>query len=933
MKTIDFHGIEHLESRRLLTAVLQPVALPTGPYLLGSKSLLAPASPDLLVAGGGSSKFVIQALPLSEQADEGHASIDQQSFIQHSAVQRLSAGVTTPLSAAGGEFRVNTFTTANQRTYAEASGSVASDATGNFVITWTSSGQDGNGDGIYAQRYNAAGAAVGAEFRVNTYTTGNQRYSTVAMDDDGDFVVTWTSYHDGSSGGVFAQRYNASGVAQGSEFRVNSFTSSLQYYSTVAMDADGDFVVTWSSYRDGSGAGVYAQRFNAAGTALGNEFRVNTYTAGNQLFSNVAMEPDGDFVVTWSSYGQEGANSGWGIYAQRYSAAGSERGGEFAVNTFTSNSQVYSTVATDADGDFVITWSSASQDGSGYGVYAQRYNASGGSQGIEFRVNTYTSGSQAYSSVAMDEHGNFLVAWSSFGQDGSSDGVYSQRYNAVGATQGPEFRVNSRTTSAQIWPTVAMDAAGDAVVTWTSYGQDGDGAGVYAQRFMQNTAPTTSGLPAVTVLEDAADSIVDLWSAFADVQTPDNQLTYTITGNTNPSLFTSATINAAAGTLVLDYAPDANGTGNLTVRATDASGLFVESTFAVTVTAVNDAPGFLKGADVTVSENGGVQSVANWATAISRGPADEAGQALAFTLTAANPALFAVQPAIDPLTGTLTFTPAANVSGTTTVTVTLTDNGGIENGGVAASPAQSFTIALTPVNKAPSFTNGAEVTVLEDAGAQTVSGWATAISPGLNESGQTLTFSAVATNPALFAVQPAIDPATGTLTFTPAANANGSTTVSVTLSDNGGTANGGVDTSATQTFTINLTPVNDAPSFIKGSDVTVAEDAGSQTLPGWATAISPGPAEEAGQTLAFAVVASNPALFALQPSIDPATGGLTFTPAANANGSTTVSVILSDNGGTANGGVDTSAPQVFTINLTPVNDAPTFTKGSDVSVA
>src|SRR6185436_10572398 len=158
------------------------------------------------------------------------------------------------------------------------------------------------------------------------------------------------------------------------------------------------------------------------------------------------------------------------------------------------------------------------------------------------------------------------------------------------------------------------------------------------------------------------------------------------------------------------------------------------------------------------------------------------------------------------------------------------------------SAIQTFTITVTAVNDAPSFTKGADQTVNEDAGAQTVTGWATAISKGpADESGQTVDFIVTNNNNSLFSAQPAVA-ANGTLTYTSAANANGSATVSVKIHDDGGVANGGVDTSAIQTFTITVTAVNDAPSFTKGADQTVNEDAGAQTVTGWATAISKGPA-------------------------------------------------------------------------------------------
>src|SRR5262245_20285036 len=130
----------------------------------------------------------------------------------------------------------------------------------------------------------------------------------------------------------------------------------------------------------------------------------------------------------------------------------------------------------------------------------------------------------------------------------------------------------------------------------------------------------------------------------------------------------------------------------------------------------------------------------------------------------------------------------------------------------------------------------------------------------------------------MFTVQPAVS-ATGTLSYTPAANASGSATVNVQIHDNGGTANAGVDTSAAQTFTVTVTAVNDAPSFTKGANQTVAEDAPAQTVNGWATAINAGPANESAQTLDFVVSNDNNPLFSAQPAVA-ANGTLTFTPAA-----------------------------------------------------
>ncbi len=158
------------------------------------------------------------------------------------------------------------------------------------------------------------------------------------------------------------------------------------------------------------------------------------------------------------------------------------------------------------------------------------------------------------------------------------------------------------------------------------------------------------------------------------------------------------------------------------------------------------------------------------------------------------------------------------------------------------------------------------------------------------------------------------------LVYTPVANANGSGRSSFTFKVNDADLG-----TVSAVMTINVTPVNDAPSFLKGSNQTVLEDAGAQSVVGWATSLSKGPSDESGQTLSFVIVSnSNAALFSIGPTVD-AAGKLTYTSAPNANGSATVTLRIADNGGTSNGGVDTSQLQTFTINVTPVNDAPSAT--------
>ncbi|HVX12328.1 MAG TPA: DUF4214 domain-containing protein [Pirellulales bacterium] len=406
-------------------------------------------------------------------------------------------------------------------------------------------------------------------------------------------------------------------------------------------------------------------------------------------------------------------------------------------------------------------------------------------------------------------------------------------------------------------------------------------------------------------------------------------------GTDNSALFAVApTIDPTTGNLTFTPTPQMSGQANVTVMLHDNGGTAnggvdtsAPVTFLLTITFVNQAPTFAAGSDQTILENAGSQTVAGWATAMSAGPPDESAQTLSFITSTDNDSLFSVLPAIDPVTGKLTYTPAIDANGVAHVAVRLHDNGGTANGGQDTSAAQTLTITVTPVNQPPLFTSGATVNVLQNAGLTTVTGWATGISPGApNEASQKLNFEVSTNDPSFFTTLPSIDPATGNLTFTTAPEAVGTATVSLDLHDNGGTANGGIDTSATQSFTIAVAPVNQPPVFIAGANQTVSEDAGPQTVTGWATGIGPGGGpNEAGQSVNFIVKSDNPGLFSSFPQIDPATGDLTYTVALKSAGTAHVSVQLHDNGGTLNGGIDTSAPQTFTITSQFVNTAPSFT--------
>ncbi len=321
--------------------------------------------------------------------------------------------------------------------------SVASLSNGKFVVTWRSVGQDGDAGGIYGQIFNADRTKNGSEFQVNTYTIYKQNFPSVTSLSNDKFVITWQSNgQDGDVEGVYGQVFNADGTKNGPEFQVNTYTTSSQGISSIASLSNDKFVITWQSYfQDGDVNGVFGQLFNADGTKNGSEFQVNTYTTNKQHYSSVASLSNNKFVITWFSEGQDGSSNG--IFGQMFNADGTKNGLEFPVNTYTINSQEHPSVTNLNNNGFVITWGSYGQDGSSYGIYGQLFNEDGTKNGLEFPVNTYTTNSQQAPSAVSLNNDKFVITWQSNGQDGSSFGIYGQTFRL------PSITTTSSTTSSR----------------------------------------------------------------------------------------------------------------------------------------------------------------------------------------------------------------------------------------------------------------------------------------------------------------------------------------------------------------------------------------------------------------------------------------------------------------------------------------------------
>ena len=389
---------------------------------------------------------------------------------------------------AGGEFLINTTTTGSQY-----HSSVTALADGRFVVTWVdgsegaeTGGDDADGTAIRGQILGSAGQALGDEFLVNTTTTGTQYDSSVAVLEDGGFVVTWvdsqTVVNDmGFTHQVLTVRsrvFDASGTPVGAESTVHEISSTDQTHPSVTGLDGGGFVVIWKQNSlDLNGAPssvtvLYAKIFDGNGAAVSDDFGIQQVSFEN-VFSSIAnfkvtgLE-GGGFVVTSSDAGN--------LWGQIFDATGA-----IVVPLFHLSDGVGSTpdVTRLEGGGFVVTWTDHSQAGgdtSGDAVHGKIFDGSGTPVGSELLINTTTEDYQSNPSVTGLDGGGFVVTWtdsSQTGGDASGHAVRGQIFNGNGVPVGDEFLVNATTEGNQNNPSVTGLEGGGFVVTWTDDSQTG----------------------------------------------------------------------------------------------------------------------------------------------------------------------------------------------------------------------------------------------------------------------------------------------------------------------------------------------------------------------------------------------------------------------------------------------------------------------------
>ena len=611
------------------------------------------------------------------------------------------------LSPDGGVFRVNGTETNDQ-----IESDVAMAADGDFVSVWWALDRGANTHGISGRLFNADGTPKGSDFVIAPAAGpfgGSAVKPTVAMAADGRFVVAWLAgVPGGNDAEIRARLFGASGQPVGGSFSVDPAIDMSDVPVgnnrdiTAAMSDDGRFVVAWLQGRGGTAVGqrIAARVFDATGQPVGAGFTANN-SADSELRLGVgsAMDADGDFVLTWRHIEAGVTTRNDRIVARLFRSNGAPRGQEFTVGA--SDEAGAPAAGMDADGDFVVTWQQ--QGGSPGAISARLFGSAGQARGGEFTVYTRDRGNQLETAdVAMADDGKFLVAWRVDGTDGDVQDhwAFARHYSAVGQPlNNPVVLHHGGRPSASLATNAGISAAGDrAVVAWGRADSPTPGNdNVYARRLSEsapppppdvNRPPDATAIADVTVDQDAPDTRIELFDVFDDDRDSDTLLDLSVSGNTNPGLFTATAINGD-GTLILNYAPGASGNAALTVTARDTGGLSTSVSFDVTVRNTapppppNLPPVALPISTIVVGQDA-PDTVIDLRAAFD--DPEDVDAALRFAVTGnSNPGLFSSVTVKADGTLTLDYAPAAN--GIAQLVVTATDTGGL-------STASAFSVVV-----------------------------------------------------------------------------------------------------------------------------------------------------------------------------------------------------------------------------------------------
>lgn len=376
-------------------------------------------------------------------------------------------------------------------------------ADGNFVSVWESTDTSGGSHGIVGQIMSPSGEPIGQNFQVNTETAGLQGRPSVSALTNGDFVVVWYSENqDGSGLGVYSQRFDANGNKLATETRVNTSTNADQYYPSVKGLSSGRYIVGWNSNHTGTNE-IYGKVYNNDGSVYKDEFLVSVGASGTGFSVSFAELEDGNIVGTYS--GQDGDN--WGVFAQMLNPDANTIGTEILVNEDTQYLQHRMYITSLTDGKFAISYSNTDTALNVGEVDVQLFNADGTKFGSTIRVNDSPKlppNVETNTKISRLQEGGFVVTWS--WNDGTQNQALMQMYDNNGNRIGDNYTYNFDDGYDHGNHEVTYLETGGFVALYAM--NDGTSANVYARIF----SPVLS----VLTQEQAQTSLVKLHDAIIE---------------------------------------------------------------------------------------------------------------------------------------------------------------------------------------------------------------------------------------------------------------------------------------------------------------------------------------------------------------------------------------------------------------------------------
>lgn len=351
---------------------------------------------------------------------------------------------------------------------------IAFNSSAKGIMVWN----DISSNRIYARHIKQDGTSISSDIIVSIDSTITQKDPSVGIDAQGNFAIVWVKTTTDGKSSVVIRRYNTNGSA-GSETLVHTNTTGNHYDPDLAMLADGRFIITWASgYQDGFGD-IYARRYAANGAPLAAETRINSTTSYAQVNPQIAINSEGVYAIAWEA---QGMVAGLDIAFSSFDINGNTIIPETMANTEAPyNDQSDAVIAINNQGNLAVAWHCFC-DGSGMGIKAKRFAATGSVIGNEFAVNTFKTNNQNYPSLALDQNNNLFVAWKGENNISKVTSIYGQFFFPDNSLNGQEFRISNEVNSGstiypQINPVAIIDANGIHRVSWV--GSRATGAGTY----------------------------------------------------------------------------------------------------------------------------------------------------------------------------------------------------------------------------------------------------------------------------------------------------------------------------------------------------------------------------------------------------------------------------------------------------------------------